>query len=78
MPKFSVYVPDERWDSARAAEPHPNPSQPMQTALRRFVGEAAAWPVFTRARPADSLAQLAVVRATLAQRARERYEASYQ
>ncbi len=78
MPKFSVYVPDELWDSARAAEPHLNPSQLMQTALRRFVGEATARPVFTRERPADSRAQVAAVRAQLAQRARERYEAGYQ
>lgn len=77
MPKFSVYVPDDLWEQARAAEPELNPSQLMQTALRRHVGRSAGRPAFTRVRPQDSQALVANVRDQLMQRARQRYEEGY-
>lgn len=78
MPKFSVYVPDDLWEQARAAEPELNPSQLMQTALRRYVGRSAGRPAFTRERPSDSQALVANAREQLLLRARQRYEEGYQ
>lgn len=77
MAKFTVYVPDELWDRARASGADQNPSQLVQDALRVYVSEKAPKPAFARRRPdgvEDTVSRLAP---RLAHEAQTAYQEGY-
>jgi hypothetical protein len=75
MPKFSIYVPDDLWASAQAAQPEAKPSPLVQTALRRLV-DAESRKSYA-ALPADVLAERERVLAIVTREARESYVEGY-
>jgi hypothetical protein len=75
MPKFSIYVPDDLWVSAQAAQPEAKPSPLVQTALRRLVDSESRKSYASL--PADVLAERERVLAIVTGRARKSYVAGY-
>ena len=77
MAKFTVYVPDELWDRARASGADQNPSQLVQDALRVYVSEKTPKPAFARRRPDGAENTVSRIVPRLAQEAETAYQEGY-
>jgi len=75
MPKFSIYIPDDLWADAQAAEPEAKASALVQGALKRLI-DAKGRKGYA-ALPADVIAERERVLAIVTGRARESYVAGY-
>lgn len=75
MPKFSIYIPDDLWTDAQAAEPETKASALVQGALRRLI-DAKGRKSYASL-PADVMEIRARVFAQAAEQARESYVNGY-
>jgi hypothetical protein len=75
MPKFSIYIPDDLWTDAQAAEPEAKASALVQGALRRLI-DAKGRKGYASL-PADVMETRARVFAQAAEHARESYVSGY-
>jgi hypothetical protein len=75
MPKFSIYIPDDLWTDAQAAEPATKASALVQGALRRLI-DAKGRKGYASL-PDDVMEARARVFAQAAERARESYVNGY-
>ena len=73
MAKLSVYVPDDLWKRAQASAENKNPSQLVQEALRRMVGDRVAY--VTRATGVDD--EVAAVARKKAAEAQDAYDSGW-
>lgn len=77
MAKFTVYVPDELWDRAKANGPDQNASQLVQDALRAYASGIAPKPAFARRPPDDAEAVVSHLVPRLADEAESAYQTGY-
>jgi hypothetical protein len=75
MPKFSIYIPDDLWTDAQAAEPEAKASALVQGALKRLI-DAKGRKGYASL-PDDVMEARARVFAQAAERARESYVNGY-
>ncbi|HTX13453.1 MAG TPA: hypothetical protein VME22_32850 [Solirubrobacteraceae bacterium] len=76
MAKFSVHVPDDLWEEARAISPDRNASQLVQQGLRRLVAQQHGEPSYV-GQPEGAADRIQEIQVRLAAEARDDYERGY-